>query len=342
MKIKKLFMERAIQLANNGIGIISPNPIVGCVIEINGLIISEAWNYQCENEHAEVKAINKIKNDSLFLKSTLYVTLEPCSHLGTTPSCVDLIIKKKISIVVIGAKSPFIKSRIGIKKLKKYGIKVIENYLHDQCRIINKRFFTFYEKNRPFIILKWDQSYDGFIASSFKKNECISNIYSRQLTHKWRSEEDSILVGEKTILMDNPELNTIKWNGKNPVKIFLDKELSIPNYYHLFDNKQDTIIFTEKKIEKKNNKIEFIQICFDQKLLEQILFFLFKKKIQSIIVEGGKKILEIFIKKNIWDESRVFISNKIFNDGLNAPIVNGNIILKKNIDTDILIIKSFY
>ncbi len=332
-------MKRAIQIATNGLGNTYPNPLVGCVIEKNGLIISEGWHYKCGEEHAEAKAINKIKDNSLFIKSTLYVTLEPCTHIGKTPPCVDLIIKKKIPTVIIGSKDPFIKNGIGIKKLKRYGIKVIENYLYDKCRIINKRFFTFYEKKRPFIILKWAQSYDGFMALNKKK--WISNIYSRQLVHKWRSEENSILIGRKTVLIDNPKLNIRKWYGKNPIRIILDRKLSIPNNYNIFDGLQNTIVFTEKNVSEKKKKIEFIKICFDKTILEQILFFLSKKKIQSIIVEGGKKTLDSFIKSNIWDECRIFISDTVFNNGLNAPVINKKIILQEKIDNDTLIIKSF-
>ncbi len=333
-------MKRAIQLAKNGLGLTSPNPMVGCVIERNGLVLSEGWHYKNGMDHAEVKAINRIKNENLFLDSTLYVTLEPCVHFGKTPPCVDLIIKKHIPRVIIGIKDPFNKIKgLGIKKLRESGIEVIENVLKNQCRILNKRFFTFYEKNRPYIILKWAQSYDGFITFKGKKNTCISGIYAKQLNHKWRSEEDSILVGKKTVLNDNPKLNVREWFGYNPIRIFIDKKLNISTSFFILDGTQRTIVFTEKKKENKKNT-EYVQISFDKKIINHILNHLYKKKILSLIVEGGKKTLESFIKKNIWDECRIFICKKILKNGLIAPKIKGKIFKKIYLDNqDQLVIK---
>ncbi len=252
MKNKEIFMKRAIQLAKNGLGMTSPNPMVGCVIEKNGIILSEGWHYKKGMNHAEVNAINGVKNKDLFLDSTLYVTLEPCVHLGMTPPCVDLIIKKNIPRVVIGTQDTCDKVRgLGILKLKESGIEVIENVLENECRILNKRFFTFHEKNRPYIILKWAQSYDGFIDSKNNKKFWISGKYSRQFSHKWRAEEDSILVGKKTVLNDNPKLNARKWFGNNPIRIFIDRKLKVPSYYFILDGSQKTIVFTEEKKKKK-------------------------------------------------------------------------------------------
>ncbi|WP_185872117.1 bifunctional diaminohydroxyphosphoribosylaminopyrimidine deaminase/5-amino-6-(5-phosphoribosylamino)uracil reductase RibD [Blattabacterium cuenoti] len=343
MNHEEFFMMRAIQLAKNGFGMTSPNPMVGCVIERNGFILSEGWHYKKGMNHAEVNAIQQIKNKDLFLNSTLYVTLEPCVHFGITPPCVDLIIKNNIPRVVIGVQDPCDKvSGLGIKKLKEFGIEVIENFLKDKCRILNKRFFTFHEKNRPYVILKWAQSYDGFIDSYSinKKKTWISNIYARQLNHKWRSEEDSILVGRKTVLNDNPKLNVRKWFGKNPIRIFMDKKLRISNSYFILDGTQKTIIFTE--INKKNKKnIEYVQIFFDKKIINNILNFLYKKNILSLIVEGGKKTLESFIKENIWDECRIFICDTILKNGLIAPKIGGKILKKMNLGKDKLFIKIF-
>ncbi|WP_185859194.1 bifunctional diaminohydroxyphosphoribosylaminopyrimidine deaminase/5-amino-6-(5-phosphoribosylamino)uracil reductase RibD [Blattabacterium cuenoti] len=342
MNDKEIFMKRAIQLAKNGLGMTSPNPMVGCVIERNGFIISEGWHYKRGMNHAEVNAINRIKNKNLFLDSTLYVTLEPCVHFGETPPCVDLIIKNNIPRVVIGIQDPCYKVRgAGIQKLKEFGIEVIEDILKYQCRILNKRFFTFHEKNRPYVILKWAQSHDGFIDSINKKNSWISGIYARQLNHKWRSEEDSILVGRKTVLNDNPKLNVREWFGSNPIRIFLDKELSISTSYFILDDSQKTIVFTEKKKENKKNT-EYVQISFDKRIINHILDFLHKKNILSLIVEGGKKTLESFIRENIWDECRIFICDVTLKNGIRAPRIGGKILKKMNIGKDQLFIKISY
>lgn len=339
MKYKEIFMKRAIQLAKNGLGFTSPNPMVGCVIERNGVVLSEGWHYKKGMYHAEFLAINNIKNEYLFFDCTLYVTLEPCVHFGETPPCVDLIIRKNIPRVIVGIQDPCDKVKgLGIKKLRKYGIEVIENVLMNQCKILNKRFFTFYEKKRPYIILKWAQSDDGFIYSENKKDNWISGIYARQLNHKWRSEEDGILVGKKTVLNDNPKLNVRKWFGKNPIRIFIDQKLSVSNSHFILDGSQHTIVFTEKQKENQEN-IEYIQISFEEKIINQILNFLYKKKILSLIVEGGKKTLENFIKENIWDECRIFICEVLLKSGLKAPKIGGVIEKKMNLDKDILIIK---
>ncbi|WP_041936059.1 bifunctional diaminohydroxyphosphoribosylaminopyrimidine deaminase/5-amino-6-(5-phosphoribosylamino)uracil reductase RibD [Blattabacterium sp. (Nauphoeta cinerea)] len=339
MKYKEIFMKRAIQLAKNGLGFTSPNPMVGCVIERNGIVLSEGWHYKKGIYHAEFLAIHNVKNKYLFFDSTLYVTLEPCVHFGETPPCVDLIIRKNIPRVVVGIQDPCDKVKgLGIKKLRKYGVEVIENVLIDQCRILNKRFFTFYKKKRPYIILKWAESYDGFIHSENNKGHWISGIYARQLNHKWRSEEDGILVGRKTVLNDNPKLNVRKWFGKNPVRIFIDRELSISNSHFILDGSQYTIVFTEQNKENQEN-IEYVQISFEKKIINQILNFLYKKKILSLIVEGGKKTLENFIKENIWDECRIFVCDIVLKSGLKAPKVKGIISNKMNLNKDQFIMK---
>ncbi|WP_185855955.1 bifunctional diaminohydroxyphosphoribosylaminopyrimidine deaminase/5-amino-6-(5-phosphoribosylamino)uracil reductase RibD [Blattabacterium cuenoti] len=340
---KEIFMKRAIQLARNGLGRTSPNPMVGCVIERNGVILSEGWHKQVGNFHAEVNAIKMVKNVLLFFDSTLYVTLEPCVHFGRTPPCVDLIIKNNIPRVVIGIRDPCNKG-LGIKKLKDSGIEVIENVLKDKCRFLNKRFFTFHEKNRPYVILKWAQDNNGFMdyySLKRKKRFWISGIYSRQLSHKWRTEEDSILVGKNTVLNDNPKLNVRKWFGNNPIRIIFDRNLNISTSYFVLNGKQQTIVFTEKKKENKKN-IEFIQIPFDKGIVKNVLNHLYQKKILSLIVEGGKFTLESFIKEDVWDESRIFICCCYFLEekGLPAPIIKGKTFKHVDIDeNDKLIVK---
>ncbi len=326
-------MYRAIQLAKNGLGLTYPNPMVGCVIEKNGLILSEGW-YKKGELHAVKNAINNIKKKIFLKKSTIYLTLEPCINRIKKISCVDLIIKNYISTVVIGITNPNPKIKgLGIKKLKNNGIKVIENILIDECRFLNKRLFTFYEKKRPFIILKIEQSEDGYIDFFLKKKiNFIQNLYYQQLNNKWRSEENSVFIRKKNFF--NKKKNIKNWEGNIPIKIFLDKNLS--RYPTFLSKRTKTIIFKNKK------KIKFFQILFKKNLINNILYFLYKMNIVSVLIEigGDKIILEKFIKKNIWDESRIFIYKNIFlKKGLKIPVINGKVIKKININKDQLIIK---
>lgn len=336
---EEFFMERVIQLAKNGFGSTSPNPMVGALIESKGRILAEGWHYKSGKNHAEVQAISLLK-DSELLDSTLYVNLEPCSHFGKTPPCVDLVIEKKISKVVVGITDPNKKvDGDGIKKLKKAGIKVITGVLEKKCYDLNKRFFTFHKKERPFIILKWAQSADNFIDRKREKNQekkpfWISNFQSRALAHLWRGEEDAILVGRNTVLIDNPRLNIRNIKGKNPTRILIDPYLRVDLSYHIYDESQKTFVFCFINPKNKN------QIKLDPKpsFLKNLLKELYKKNIQSLLVEGGKNTLEQFIKENLWDEARIFSSFDFIKDGLKAPILKGKIIQKKEIKTDQLFI----
>ncbi|XOD67110.1 MAG: bifunctional diaminohydroxyphosphoribosylaminopyrimidine deaminase/5-amino-6-(5-phosphoribosylamino)uracil reductase RibD [Flavobacteriales bacterium Tduv] len=338
-----IFMQRALQLAENGRGHTMPNPMVGCVIVRNGSIIAEGWHYKSGAPHAEVHAIHAVKDSSLLCKATLYVTLEPCTHHGKTPPCIDLILKKKIPRVIIGIQDPYSKvNGLGIQRLKEAGVEVIENILKTACYALNRRFFTFHQKHRPYILLKWAQSLDGFIDISRDENTSntpfwISNIYSRQLTHKWRTEEASILTGTRTVLDNNPQLNARDWHGKNPIRIILDRQLSIPESYAIYDNKQPTLIFTEKEKKSDRENVTFIPMNFDRNLLKNLIDQLYKRNIQSIIVEGGKQTLEEFIQKGLWDEARIFTGEILLYKGLKAPKIKEKIHSKTKIDTDTLL-----
>ena len=309
-----------------GQGNTGTNPMVGAVIVYDGKIIGEGYHKKYAEPHAEANAINSVKDKSLLNKSTLYVNLEPCSHLGKTPPCSELIIKNNIQRVIIGTIDPnSIVSGKGLKKLNDSGIEVITGVLENESIKLNKRFFTFYRENRPYIILKWAQTIDGYIDIVRKNKQqaqltWISNKISRMLVHKWRAEEHAILVGTNTALIDNPQLNIRFWHGNNPLRIVLDRKLRLPADLHLFDKTLNTIVFNEKK-EQSGGKIEYIKINFDDNILEEILKFLFLKEIQSVIVEGGKMLLESFIEKKIWDEARVFIGNKEFKEGTRAPVI---------------------
>lgn len=311
MKIHEKYIKRCIELAKNGLGTTYPNPLVGSVIVYNDEIIGEGWHQKAGEPHAEVNAINSVKDKSLLAKATIYVSLEPCSHFGKTPPCCDLIIAKKIPNVVIGTIDPFAKvAGNGIKRLLEAGKKVTVGILEDECNELNKCFFTFHNKKRPYIILKWAESQDGFIAPLSKDKQepvWLTNLFSRQLVHKWRSEEQAILVGTKTVIDDNPSLTTRDWAGNNPIRIVLDQNNRISKESHIFDNQAKTILLNNDTIN------------FNKNITQEIVDFLYNKGIQSVIIEGGSKTLHTFIDANLWDEARVFKSNVTLNEGVKAP-----------------------
>lgn len=324
----EIYIKRCINIAENGLGITRPNPMVGSVIVHEGKIIGEGYTSQYGGHHAEVNAINAVRNKSFLKQSTLYVTLEPCSHFGKTPPCSDLIIKFKIPNVVIGCIDDNEKvAGKGIKKLKDAGIHVIVGVLQGECKKHHKRFFTFQNKKRPYIILKWAESADGFIAPKTKHEQkpvWITNEYSRQLVHKWRTEEQAILVGTNTILEDNPSLTTRDWTGENPIRIVIDKHSKLSENYNVFNKKAKTIIINKNTIN------------FSKNIAKQICDVLFKNNITSVIIEGGAKTLQTFINESLWDEARVFKGQMLFKAGIKAPIFNGKLLSEDNLLTDIL------
>ena len=330
MNTHQKYINRCIQLAKNGLGTTFPNPMVGSVIVYNNEIIGEGWHQKAGESHAEVNAINSVKDKSLLSKSTIYVSLEPCSHFGKTPPCCDLIIKNNIPNIVIGTIDPFAKvAGNGIKKLVESGKNVTIGILENECNDLNKRFFTFHTKKRPYIILKWAESADGFIAPSSKvKKEpvWITNEISRQLVHKWRSEEQAILVGTQTILDDNPSLTTRDWYGKNPIRIVLDQNNKISKENHIFDSQAKTLSISKDKINFNNN------------IAIEIGNYLYNEEIQSVIIEGGRQTLQTFIDANIWDEARIFRGNTSFENGTKAPKISFKNINKEHILEDELLI----
>ncbi len=325
MKIHEKYINRCIELAKNGLGTTYPNPLVGSVIVYNNRIIGEGWHRKSGEPHAEVNAINKVKDKSLLSKATIYVSLEPCSHFGKTPPCCDLIIKYKIPNVVIGTIDPNEKvAGNGIKRLVENGINVTVGVLENDCNELNKRFFTFHKKKRPYIILKWAESSDGFIAPLYKEKKepiWISNEFSRQLVHKWRSEEQAILVGTKTVLDDNPKLDVRDWTGQNPTRIVLDKSGKISKDFYVNDGKTRTIFITEIENMPSNENCIYENATFDSRLAKNISVILYRNNVQSVIIEGGKMTLETFIKDNLWDEARIFVGNNILKNGTKSPII---------------------
>ena len=336
----ELYMQKCLRLARKGLGSVAPNPMVGCVIVHNNKIIGQGYHKKFGQAHAEVNAIKSVKNKLLLKKSTLYVNLEPCSHHGKTPPCTDLIIHHHIPCVVIGTADTnhFVKGK-GIKKIIKKGVDIKTGILEKECREINKRFFSFHEKKRPYILLKWAQTGDGFIAKAGQtKIEWISSAASQKLAHQWRSEEQAVMAGTNTALIDNPQLTVRHRKGKNPLRIVMDRNLRIPQSHHLLDSSTPTIVFNAQKTSKKN-LTEYIKINFERNTEEEILNKLFKKNIQSVIIEGGALLINSFINKGLWDEAKVFTSNKKFNSGTAAPAMPVNAVKKskKYIEEDTLI-----
>jgi diaminohydroxyphosphoribosylaminopyrimidine deaminase/5-amino-6-(5-phosphoribosylamino)uracil reductase len=340
------YIARCIELAKNGFGTTYPNPMVGSVIVYNGEIIGEGWHQKAGEPHAEVNAIQSVKDPSLLDKATIYVSLEPCSHFGKTPPCCDLIIKNKIPNVVIGTVDSNIKvAGNGIKRLQDAGANVIVGVLEKECYELNQRFFTFHEKKRPYIILKWAETQDGFIAPLQKEEQkpvWITNLNSRQLVHKWRTEEQAILVGTQTVIDDNPQLNARDWQGNNPIRIVIDQRNRIPKTAHVFDNQTKTIVFSNKKSAPSLENTIFEVIDFQQNIAQQIIDKLYQHQIQSVIIEGGSQTLQTFIDATLWDEARVFIGNCTFEKGVKAPILNITPLNKEKIGTDeLLIIRNY-
>ena len=327
-------MQRCIQLAKSSMGTVAPNPMVGCVIVHGDQIIGEGYTSPYGGPHAEVNAIQSVEDKSMLKDATLYVSLEPCSHFGKTPPCVDLIIKHNIPQVVIGVRDPHEKvAGSGIEKLKNAGSKVVVGILQEECIDVNRRFFTYHQKRRPYIILKWAQTSDGFMAPDSKlrteKPEpfWITNRHSRQLVHQWRSEEQAILAGTKTILEDNPQLTTRDWFGKSPIRIVLDRELKIPAKASVLDKKITTYIITaDDKKKSSTNHQDYRLIDFNKEVAEQICSVLWEEQIISVLVEGGAKTIDTFIKAGLWDEARIFKGGTSFQQGTKAPQITGKIL----------------
>ena len=315
------------QIAKNGIGTTRPNPSVGAVIVYQNKIIGEGFTSPHGENHAEVNAINAVENKSLLKEATIFVTLEPCSHFGKTPPCADLIVKHQLKQVVIGClDSNSLVAGKGVSHLENAGINVIVGVLETECRMHHKRFFKVQENKRPYIILKWAETKDGFVAP-IAKNEIkpifISNTYSQQLVHKLRSAEHAILVGTRTVLADNPRLNVRSWSGENPVRVLLDNTLRIPKNSNILDGSAKTIVITaakDKNIVSSKNLI-FEEIDFSKNIAKQVCEVLSKYQIQSLIVEGGTQTLQTFIDEKLWDEAMVFVGNTSFVKGVKSPII---------------------
>lgn len=336
------------QIAKNGIGATRPNPSVGAVVVWDGRIIGEGFTSNYGGPHAEVNAIASVKDKALLKEATIYVTLEPCAHVGKTPACADLIVKSQLKNIVIGCVDPnSLVAGKGIEHLEESGCNVTVGVLEKECLAHHKRFFTVQNKKRPYILLKWAETQDGFISPDLsalsKKVKApiwISNTYSQQLVHKWRSEEQAILVGTTTVIADNPKLNVRSWAGNHPTRVVLDCSLRIPETAQVFDGSVSTIVLTasaESESRKKRvKKVIFEQIDFSKNVAEQVCEVLCKHNVQSVLVEGGTQTLQTFIDADLWDEARVFTGAIAFGSGVKSPRFTGDLKMTKSIQKDVL------
>lgn len=323
MTTDEKYIRRCIELASNGLCNAVPNPMVGAVIVHNGKIIGEGYHAKCGEGHAEVNAIRSVKDETLLKEATIYVSLEPCSHYGKTPPCADLIISKGIPRVVVGCIDPFSQvSGRGIHKLREAGIDVTVGVLEEECKNLIRRFVTFNTQKRPYITLKWAESADGYIDINRENGSpvVLSTPVTSMYVHKQRAEHKAILVGRRTALLDNPSLTTRNWYGKNPLRLVIDRNLTLPAELKLFDHSTPTMVFTEKQKNSEDN-LEYVALDFSKDILPQICTVLYDRKIQSLLVEGGTTLLQSFIDSELWDEIFVEHSAKTLNDGVKSPIM---------------------
>jgi diaminohydroxyphosphoribosylaminopyrimidine deaminase/5-amino-6-(5-phosphoribosylamino)uracil reductase len=318
-------MRRCLELAANGMGEVAPNPMVGCVIVCDGQIIGEGFHRRYGEAHAEVNAIRNVTDPQLLQESKLYVSLEPCAHYGKTPPCADLIIEKGIPEVIIAATdvNPKVAGE-GVKKVREAGIRVTTGVLEKEANFLNRRFNTFHLKKRPYILLKWAQTADGFIdvareASCEPSPTWITSPELKALVHKWRCEESAIMTGTRTVLMDNPELTAREWSGRNPLRVVIDEHLKIPEHFAILNDRAETLVITALDKEK-HGTVEYLKMDFSKDILAELMDELYRRQVQSMIVEGGQMLLESFILCGLWDEARVFTANKYFVNGIKAPV----------------------
>ncbi len=348
MTTHEQFMLRALELAALGRGFVSPNPMVGCVIvhKTDGKeprIIGEGWHRQYGSWHAEVNAVRSVAvaDEALLPESTVYVTLEPCSHFGKTPPCADLLIEKRVKRVICcnDDPNPLVAGK-GFQKLRDAGIEVVTGVLAEQGRQLNARFFTMMEQHRPFILLKWAETADGYLAGPEFRQVQISGPMAQRFVHRWRTEEDAIMVGTNTARYDNPRLNVRLWPAapeQQPIRIVIDKGNTLPASLHLFDGSQPTIVYTLAQPDQgpeADRQADVVSLDPQQDLLPQLLADLSKRKVQSVLVEGGTTLLESFLRSGLWDEMRVFRSPQLLSGGIKAPTIQGRLISREPVGDD--------
>lgn len=339
MNADEIYMKRCLELAEQGKGYAAPNPMVGAVLVYNGRIIGEGWHKEYGKAHAEVNCLDSVAEADRHLvpDSTMYVSLEPCAHYGKTPPCALRLVQEKVKEVIICNVDPFEQvSGRGIEILKEHGIKTQTGILEAEGNWLNRRFFSFHKHKRPYIILKWAQTQNGFFAPADKSRAQLSNVHSMNLVHKWRTEEAAIMVGHQTALMDNPRLTSRTYPGKQPLRIVLDKKLVLPHSLNVFNEEADTWIINEKKEEVKDNT-RFVKLGFDELLLTRLMEELYKANKTSLIVEGGAVLLQSFIDAGIWDEARVFDTDAMLDEGVLAPqLTHANTAFSTQLEEDTL------
>ncbi len=327
-------MQRCLQLAKNAEGNTYPNPMVGSVIVHEGKIIGEGYHCKAGEPHAEVNALRSVKDETLLKDSILYVNLEPCAHYGKTPPCSKLIIEKAIPKVIIGCVDDFSEvAGKGIEMMKKAGVAVEVGVLEKESRELNRRFFTYHNKKRPYVILKWAQTLDGFIdvdreSTLYGQPTWITNEWARRAVHKQRSTEQAVLVGTQTALKDNPSLTVRDWVGEQPIRVVIDRKCKLPSTLNLFDRLHPTIVFNEIKTSEEKN-MEYIKLDYSKDIAQQILDVLWERQIQSVIIEGGSATIDSFIKTNLWDEAFKYVGCHFFESGVRAPEIVGSIVQKQ-------------
>lgn len=323
MRVEEKYMARCLQLAKNGLESVSPNPMVGAVIVCDNRIIGEGYHIRCGEAHAEVNAIAAVKDPSLLKQSTIYVSLEPCSHTGKTPPCADLIIAKQIPKVVVGCLDPFsLVAGRGIQKLQAAGIEVVVGVLEEACKELIAAFVVQHTLQRPYITLKWAQSVNGYMDIQREEGTpvLLSTPLTQAIVHKRRAEHDAILVGRRTALLDNPSLSTRSWYGSNPMRIVIDRKLTLPPSLHLFDRSIPTLVCNEIREESTEN-LDYVKFDFSKSLLPQLMALLYQRKVQSLLVEGGSVLLNSFLKEELWDEAYMEHSPVLIPSGVAAPLL---------------------
>ncbi|MBP3517744.1 MAG: bifunctional diaminohydroxyphosphoribosylaminopyrimidine deaminase/5-amino-6-(5-phosphoribosylamino)uracil reductase RibD [Parabacteroides sp.] len=340
MIVEEKYMARCIELARGGAGHTAPNPMVGAVIVHNGKIIGEGFHRKCGEAHAEVNAVASVRDEALLRDSTIYVSLEPCSHYGKTPPCAELIIKKGIPRVVVGTLDPFPEvSGRGVRMLREAGIEVVTGVLEEEARALNPAFMTFQMRKRPYIYLKWAQSADGFLdvrrEDASEPPVRLSSAETFRRVHRLRSEVAAILVGTRTALLDNPSLTVRHWAGRSPVRVVLDRMLKLPADAHLLDGTVRTLVFTALEAESRPN-VEYVRIDFGQEVLPQVLHYLAGQQLNSLMVEGGARLLAGFLDAGLWDEAWVETAPVVLGAGVKAPAVPGVLVATEQRDGHLL------
>ncbi|MFD0765028.1 bifunctional diaminohydroxyphosphoribosylaminopyrimidine deaminase/5-amino-6-(5-phosphoribosylamino)uracil reductase RibD [Mucilaginibacter lutimaris] len=344
MALHDIYMQRCLELAALGAGNVSPNPMVGAVIVCDEKIIGEGYHQKYGEAHAEVNAVKMLtdrydNHADLLQRGTIYVSLEPCAHYGKTPPCADLIIKHRIPRVVVGCRDPFAQvDGKGIEKLQAAGIEVLVGVLEKECQWLNRRFFTKVQKQRPYVILKWAQTADGFFAPADGSQQWITGPESRKLVHQWRAQEDAILVGKNTVLADNPQLNVRYAEGRSPKRVVIDRRLELNTELNVFDHSVETLIFNEVKFDVIGKNKYIALEDFERYVPEYITFQLYLQDIQSVIIEGGAQTLNSFINAGLWDEARIFTGAPVWLKGIEAPKVHGTVVSEQFVGADQLTI----